>query len=44
MIFIDKLVLKQNLDWKLAPNANTCLMLEFPLTSDYDEMDNGVSK
>ena len=44
MRFLDKLVLKQEFDKKLIINDITCLMLESPPSSDYDDMDSGVSK
>ena len=44
MRFLDKLVPKQYLVKKLVIHAITCSMLESPSTSDYGEMDNGVSK
>ena len=44
MRFIDKLILKQNLDNKLMIYVITCWMLKSPYTSDYDEMDNDDSK
>ena len=44
MRFLDKLVLKQDFGKKLLINAITCSMFESPSTSDYDDMDNGVSK
>ena len=43
MRFLDKLVLKK-IDPKLTIKAITCSMLESPSTSDYDEIENGVSK
>ena len=42
--FLDKLVLKQNFDYKLMINSINFSILEFPSTSYYDDMDNGVSK
>ena len=44
MRFLDKLVLKQNFDLQLIINMITCSMLQYPSTSDYDDMENGVSK
>ena len=44
MRFLDKLVLKQNFDKKLMINVITSSMLDYPSTSDYYEMENGVSK
>ena len=44
MRFLDKLVLKKDVDKKLMINTITCLMLEFLSTSDYYEMENGFSK
>ena len=44
MRFLEKLVLKQDVDKKLIINAITCSMLEYPSTSDYYEMENCVSK
>ena len=44
MRFLDKLVLKQNIDHKLTINLITCSILESPYTSDYDDMKNDVSK
>ena len=44
MRFLDKLVLKQDLDKKLMINEINCLMLESVSTYYYDDMDNGVSK
>ena len=44
MMSVDKLLLKQNFNHKLMINVITCSMLESPSTSDYDDMDNGVSK
>ena len=41
---IDKLVLKQNLDNKLMISEITWSMLEYPSTSDYDDMVDVVSK
>ena len=43
-MFLDQLLLKQDADKKLIINAITCSMLEYPLTSGDDEMENGVSK
>ena len=42
MRFLDKLVLKQNVDHKLMINMITCSMLEFSSTYDYNEMENDV--
>ena len=42
--FLDKLVLEKKIDQKLMMTAITCSMLESPSTSNYDEMDNGISK
>ena len=44
MRFLDKLVLKKDVDKRLMINVINCSMLESPSTSGYDEMDNGVSK
>ena len=44
MRFLDKLVLNENFDKKIMINAIICSMLEAPSTSDYDEMDNVVTK
>ena len=44
MRFVDKLLLKQDVDHKLMINVIPCSMLESPFTSYYDEMYNGVSK
>ena len=44
MRFLDKLVLKQNIDHKLMINFINCSILESPYTYDYDDMKNGVSK
>ena len=44
MRFLEKLVPKQKFDQKSMINMITCSMLESPPTSDYDEMENGVSK
>ena len=41
---LDKFVLKQDVDKKLTINAITCSILNFPFTSDDDEMENGVNK
>ena len=43
MGFLHKFALK-NFDQKLMMNAITSSMLEFPSTSDYDEVENPVSK
>ena len=42
MRFMEELVFL--IDQKLMINSITCSMLEFPSTSDYYEIDNGVSK
>ena len=43
--FLDKLLLKQDVDKKFMINKITCSMFESPSTSDDDDdMDNGVSK
>ena len=44
MMFLDKLLLKQDVDNKLTINSITFSMLEYPSTSDDDDMDNGVYK
>ena len=44
MRFLEKLVLKQDVDNKLMINDITCSMLEYPSTSDDDDMENGVFK
>ena len=44
MKFLDKLVLKQDVDNKLMMNVITCSMLESPNTSDDNDIENGVSK
>ena len=44
MRFLDQSVLKQNFDKKSMINSINCLILESPSTSDYDDMENGVSK
>ena len=44
MRFLDKLVLKQDIDKKLWINGITCSMLESPSTYENDDMGNGVSK
>ena len=44
MRFLDKLVLKHHFDKKLMINEITCSILDSPSTSDYDDMENGVSK
>ena len=44
MRFLYKLVLKKDVDKKLMMNTITCSMLESRFNSDYDDMDNGVSK
>ena len=44
MGFLDKLVLKKNFDQKLIINYITCSMLEYPYTSGYADMENGVYK
>ena len=44
MRFLDKLVLKKEFYKKIIINGITCSMLESPYTSDYDDMDNGISK
>ena len=44
MRFLDKLVLKQNLDIKLMITEIICSMLESTPTSDDEETSKGVSK
>ena len=44
MRFLDKKVSKQKFDHKLMINEINCSMLESTSTSDYEEMDNDVSK
>ena len=44
MGFLEKLVLKRDVDNKLMINTINCSFLDNPSTSDDDEMDNGVSK
>ena len=44
MRFLDKKVLKQKFDHKLMINEINFSMLESTSTSDYEEMDNDVSK
>ena len=44
MNFLDKLVLKQDVDNKLTINSITFSMFGYPSTSDDDDMDNGVYK
>ena len=44
MRFLDTLLLKQDVDKKSVIIMITCSMLEYPSTSDDDEMNNGISK
>ena len=44
MRFLDKLAPKQDFDQKLMINTIYFSILDSPSTSDYDEMENGVSK
>ena len=42
--FLDKFLLKQNVDLKLIITAMTCSMLESSSTYDYDEINTDVSR
>ena len=44
MRFLNKFLLKQNVDEKLMMNEITCSMLESPSTYDNDEMNTDVYK
>ena len=44
MRFLDKLVLKQDVGKKLMINETNCSMLWSSSTSDYDNLENDVSK
>ena len=44
MSFLYKVVSKQDVDYEVIINVITFLLLEYTSISDYDKMDNGVSK
>ena len=44
ILFVDKVLLKQNVDKEMIITSITCLILESASTSDYYKINRGVSK